>query len=119
MRQYSVKYYQKHKGKCKKYKVMYNKKHPELGLKYMLKHLKKYGKTFEMNPMEFSFALQTWSKTIKKLDNYMCKLCDSTENLHAHHILPKALFPELSLSVDNGITLCEECHGKTHGYYIY
>jgi 5-methylcytosine-specific restriction endonuclease McrA len=30
--------------------------------------------------------------------------------LHGHHILPKRDYPELVYEVDNGITLCKECH---------
>lgn len=92
----------------------YQKNNPYITLKANLKQLEKHGKILNMNTYEYSFAIQSWSKTIKKLDKNMCKLCDSRENLNAHHIQPKQDFPELSLDLDNGITLCKECHNKIH-----
>lgn len=56
---------------------------------------------------------------LSKIDNFMCKNCSSTENLNSHHIQPKAEFPELSLDLNNGITLCLDCHSEIHGYRIY
>lgn len=97
----------------------WSKNNPEKRLVIMKRHFEKYGKTFDMNPMEFSYASISWSKTVKKLDNYMCKNCDSIENLHAHHIQPKGEFPKLALDLDNGITLCKKCHGKSHGFDTY
>jgi len=49
----------------------------------------------------------------------MCKNCGSTENLEAHHIQPKTRFPELSLTLDNGVTLCKKpCHYEIHGVVL-
>lgn len=108
------------KGLCKKhYGINYDKNHPEFRFNVNKRHLEKYSKTFDMNPNEFKWALESWSKMIKKLDNYMCKSCDSTKNLNAHHIMPKNDFPELSLELDNGITLCETCHEEAHGFKLY
>lgn len=109
---------EKHSGKgfCQKH---YNQEYPEIGLRGMKKYLTKYGKTFDMHSDEYGRARGKWSKTIRKLDNNMCKLCDSTENLHAHHLFPVAQFPDLSLNLDNGITLCESCHDETHGFKTY
>jgi len=92
------------------------KNNPEKRLIQSKKHLEKQGKQFNMNCHEYKWALMSWAKTVRKLDNNMCKLCDSTENLHAHHIMPRSLFVQLSLYLDNGITLCLSCHYKTHGW---
>ena len=39
-----------------------------------------------------------------------CEMCDSTENLHAHHYKPVKLYPGLALDPDNGHILCSKCH---------
>lgn len=116
---YKMEYYQKNKDKIKKQNKMWVSQNPEKQLTYIEKHLVKYGKILNMNSIEFSYALQVWSKTIKKLDNKMCKNCNSTKNLHAHHLFPKALFPEIALDLDNGITLCKPCHVIIHGFDLY
>lgn len=52
-----------------------------------------------------------WRKKIFKRDRFTCQLCGTQgKTLNAHHIKPKALYPELALDKNNGITLCEECH---------
>ena len=104
-----------HKDEKYKYQI----DNPEIGLKANKKHLERLGKNFDMTSMEYAYAIKSWSNTIKKLDNRMCKLCDSTEGINAHHIMPKSDFPELSFDLDNGITLCKKCHLKTHWNDLY
>jgi len=50
-------------------------------------------------------------------DNHQCRVCDSKEQLHCHHIKPRRTFDDVSESntVDNLITLCPTCHGKFEG----
>lgn len=104
------------KGYCQKH---YNKEYPEITLKSYIKHLEKISKSFNMNSIKFKYALMSWSSSIKKLDNNICKNCSSKNNLHAHHIQPKSLFPKLALELDNGITLCKNCHSEIHDFKIY
>ena len=58
--------------------------------------------------------LYKWANAVKSRDNNLCKKCISSENLEAHHIKPKAEYPQLALQVENGITLCKDCHKKEH-----
>ena len=116
---YYKKYYKENTDRCKNNSARWAKDNPEKRFIIMKKHFEKYGKQFDMTSMEYSFTIQAWAKTIKKLDNYMCKNCDSKDNLNAHHIQPKNDFPELSLELDNGITLCDKCHGELHGFEVY
>ena len=83
-------------------------------MKSCRKILKKHGSALGISSQAYRYASQTWSKTIKNLDNNMCKLCDSKENLHVHHIQPKAKFSILSLDLNNGVTLCKPCHFQIH-----
>lgn len=55
-----------------------------------------------------------WSRAVKTRDGFKCVKCGETENLRAHHIEPVGLEPSLVNDIDNGVTLCEECHRKVH-----
>lgn len=56
-----------------------------------------------------------WRLAVFKRDNYTCVECgdDRGGNLEADHIKPFAYFPELRTDVDNGRTLCSDCHKLT------
>ena len=43
-----------------------------------------------------------------------CRCCGSRIIIHAHHVLPVALFPQFCLDTDNGITLCGHHHIELH-----
>ena len=63
-----------------------------------------------------------WRKAVFERDNYICIWCggksgkDNFVYLQADHIMPFAHYPELRFSIDNGRTLCMECHKKTETY---
>lgn len=66
-----------------------------------------------------SIEYGNWRISVFKRDNFTCRECNvKGKRLHAHHIAPKSLYPELMFSLDNGITLCEECHRKTETYGV-
>ena len=56
-----------------------------------------------------------WSKIIKSLDDNKCAICNSTTKLNSHHIKERHEYPELSDVLENGITLCYNCHYAIHG----
>ncbi len=56
-------------------------------------------------------ALKSWGDFIKYLFP-RCIICASTEKLEAHHVKPRAQFPELALEPDNGVSLCKKCHNE-------
>ena len=66
-----------------------------------------------------SAEYQIWREQVLKRDNYTCQHCKKRGGkLHADHIKPFALHPELRFALENGRTLCIPCHHKTdtHGY---
>jgi len=64
-----------------------------------------------------SFEYRQWRKAVYERDEYTCKGCGQVGGyLTAHHIKSWAKYPELRFNVDNGITLCEECHKVSDNY---
>ena len=43
-----------------------------------------------------------------------CGATNMEEQIHADHIKPISIFPELKLDLNNGQTLCRKCHAKRH-----
>lgn len=68
------------------------------------------GKFFSESRSSKKYRL--WRESVLKRDEHKCTKCGSKENLHCHHIIPWKKNIELRLSVDNGIALCEVCHGR-------
>ena len=112
-------YYKKNGDKIRRRSSIYHKNHPEQKLVSTKKYLSKCGKPLNMDSNEYDYARHAWSKTIKKRDNHKCRICNSKEKIHAHHIFYKQFYPELSLNMNNGITLCKSCHTELHGFNTY
>ena len=62
-----------------------------------------------------SIKFKLWREAISKRDKWTCQMCGEIGGkLHPHHIWNFALFSYLRLNVDNGITLCIDCHIELH-----
>ena len=64
-----------------------------------------------------------WRKLVFERDDYRCLDCgiksgeiDRKIILQADHIYPFALFPRLRFDINNGRTLCIDCHRMTDTY---
>lgn len=57
-----------------------------------------------------------WRKSVFIRDNRMCVLCGSTDRIEADHIKPFSTYPESRFDINNGRTLCHECHRATDTY---
>jgi 5-methylcytosine-specific restriction endonuclease McrA len=55
-----------------------------------------------------------WRTAVFRRDGYRCRCCGGETDLRAHHVKPYALHPRLRWRVDNGVTLCVDCHGAAH-----
>lgn len=63
-----------------------------------------------------------WSTEVKRLAGHVCVRCFKNETtlkeelswLEAHHIVPVAINPLISLDLDNGECLCKQCHDAHH-----
>lgn len=56
-----------------------------------------------------------WREAIYKRDGYTCQECGKVGSvLNAHHIKPFAKYPEHRFDINNGITLCKQCHKIKH-----
>lgn len=62
---------------------------------------------------------KTWRMKVFERDGFTCQKCGIKRCkgnriiLNAHHILPFKDFPEYEMVIDNGITLCSNCHNLT------
>lgn len=75
------------------------------------------GKTPTNERIRKSASYKAWRTLVFERDNYTCLECKVHGGyLHADHIKPFALFPELRLDINNGRTLCVPCHKKTGTY---
>lgn len=63
-----------------------------------------------------SVEYKLWRIAVFIRDNRTCIWCGSKKDIQADHIKRFADYPELRFAIDNGRTLCADCHKKTSTY---
>lgn len=53
---------------------------------------------------------QNFRDTVFKRDGYICRFCNETADLDAHHITDRTLMPHGGYVKENGISLCPSHH---------
>lgn len=71
-----------------------------------------------MNKDEPKWRLLLWSDDVRQRDHYQCMNCDSLVRIEAHHVKNKAQYPELMFDLDNGVSLCYDCHRAGHELFV-
>lgn len=110
----------------KKISLAHQNRSPEFRMKMSLarrgdkSHLWKGGVTKINLVIRASVEYKLWREAVFKRDNYQCIWGgkEHGKKLNADHIKPFALFPELRFAIDNGRTLCEDCHRKTDTFGV-
>ena len=80
------------------YKQSWTKNKIKTNIEYQKKHLTARNVSYALKP------------EILRRDNFKCALCESTNNLAMHHIIPVAVNITLIATFSNLITLCKTCH---------
>ena len=70
-------------------------------------------------PIRGSLEYKLWQDSVLNRDNNTCQKCgyNFVSKLVAHHILNFSKWVELRFAIDNGITLCRNCHKEFHLKY--
>ncbi len=75
------------------------------------------GRIKEKEKIRKSPEYKSWRKTVFERDGYTCVWCGQIGGqLNADHIKPFSLYPEFRFDIDNGRTLCIDCHKKTDSW---
>jgi len=78
------------------------------------------GKSLETQRARAKTVYKKWREAVFKRDNYTCQKCKRRSKkgerieINAHHIEHLAINKEKRYDINNGVTLCVECHRKEH-----
>ena len=71
------------------------------------------------NQIRGSLEYKLWQDSVFNRNCNYCQKCNENKiyKLVGHHIQNFSQYPELRFAIDNGITLCKDCHKKFHKIY--
>lgn len=76
------------------------------------------GITPENTKIRNGIEFRLWREAVFARDNWTCQKCKTKGGkLHSHHIRNFAIDKDLRFAIDNGVTLCKECHNIFHKKY--
>lgn len=82
-------------------------------------HLYIHGKCTQNEKDRKSGKYKEWRLNVFNRDNFTCVICNKKGGvLNADHILSFAHYPELRFDINNGRTLCYECHKQTDNFGV-
>ena len=61
--------------------------------------------------------LERWKAAVNARDNFSCRKCGHSTKICVHHILPWVSAIEDRFNINNGLTLCSDCHNSYHGAF--
>lgn len=107
----------------KKHSSWARKKMSERARKGAMSNFWKGGVVEINDKIRHSLEYKLWREAVLKRDDYTCVWCGEKGGwkreeqkqivLNADHVKPFSLYPELRFAIDNGRTLCVDCHRKT------
>lgn len=70
------------------------------------------------DPFRHSTEYYQWRMEVFARDGFVCKICGEKKGgIEAHHLNDYGSHPEERIVVDNGVTLCVNCHKRFHNTY--
>lgn len=77
----------------------------------------KGGVTSVNKKIRTSLRYKNWRSAVFERDNWTCQECGKRGiYIEAHHLKPFSLYSEIRFDLNNGITLCRNCHSLTDTY---
>lgn len=97
---------------------IFSDKHKKKMSEGIIKHYDKIGrKQYKRSIHVRDKKYLQWRSDVFKRDNWICQTCNRRGcYLEVHHIKSWSFYPELRYDVNNGLTLCKNCHKLTDNY---
>lgn len=61
-----------------------------------------------------TYKYRKWRENVLIRDDYTCKHCGTKIELEVHHIKKFSEFEDERYEINNGVTLCKQCHMELH-----